>query len=461
MAVAELGYIIDSSGAVVAADNLDDMAAAAKRAEVGAKGVGAAAGVAAKQTGLASHQSRMMAMQLSQVAQQASATGQWVQALAIQLPDMALGFGTIGIAAGVLAGATLPMLVASITGTADNAKELNDAVDALNDTLGETEKYADIAAGSFGGLRDVYGEITPAILRLVEAQAQIDLRGLSEQANELTATLVAMYNGNAWLNVSRAEDLSNALNLGTNASRDLVAAIKELSGAGSLDQQVAAATALKNRFIEIVGPVGQMTKSQFEYYTSIVSSESALRQARDRAEEMADSTNAADSAADRLTQSMKNAYALYAQTRNMATELANETQRAAAAFVDSMQSGGTGDLAAQYAQYGAGRAAFDKAAQGTAEWSGLMTPVRGVAAASSGGGGGGVSAVDQYAEDIDALVTSLQTERETIDAWYAEGQALLDTQRSIELLGVQGHNDAKLALEAEYSSRLVFQINQP
>ena len=36
MAVAELGYKIDSSGAVVAAANLDDMTAAAVRAEAGA-----------------------------------------------------------------------------------------------------------------------------------------------------------------------------------------------------------------------------------------------------------------------------------------------------------------------------------------------------------------------------------------------------------------------------------------
>ncbi|MFK5282000.1 hypothetical protein ACI3PL_20830, partial [Lacticaseibacillus paracasei] len=59
------------------------------------------------------NQSRMMAMQLSQVAQQASATGNWVQALAIQLPDMALGFGAVGIAAGVLASVTLPLLVSA------------------------------------------------------------------------------------------------------------------------------------------------------------------------------------------------------------------------------------------------------------------------------------------------------------------------------------------------------------
>ena len=56
------------------------------------------------------YQMRMMAMQLSQVAQQTSATGNFMQALAIQLPDLALGFGTVGIAIGVLAGILLPLI---------------------------------------------------------------------------------------------------------------------------------------------------------------------------------------------------------------------------------------------------------------------------------------------------------------------------------------------------------------
>jgi len=60
-----------------------------------------------RQSVFASQQMRMSAMQLSQVAQQASVTGNWLQALAIQLPDLALGFGPIGIAAGAAAGAIL------------------------------------------------------------------------------------------------------------------------------------------------------------------------------------------------------------------------------------------------------------------------------------------------------------------------------------------------------------------
>ncbi|MBB95580.1 MAG: hypothetical protein CML68_13445 [Rhodobacteraceae bacterium] len=58
---------------------------------------------------------RQASLQLSQIAQQGAATGNYMQALAIQLPDLALGLGTVGVLAGALAGTFLSM--------AFNAKE--------------------------------------------------------------------------------------------------------------------------------------------------------------------------------------------------------------------------------------------------------------------------------------------------------------------------------------------------
>ena len=54
---------------------------------------------------------RNVSLQLSQVAQQGAATGNYLKALAIQLPDLALGFGTVGIVIGALAGTLLPLAV--------------------------------------------------------------------------------------------------------------------------------------------------------------------------------------------------------------------------------------------------------------------------------------------------------------------------------------------------------------
>lgn len=71
-----------------------------------------------------------------------------------------------------------------------------------------------------------------------------------------------------------------------------------------------------------------------------------------------------------------------------------------------------------------------------------------------GAGGGGVSLQDQYAEDLEALVESLRTEREIVELWYAEGEALLQNRRAQELLGAQDHKEQMLRLEEEYHTRI-------
>ncbi|WP_339892191.1 hypothetical protein [uncultured Alteromonas sp.] len=71
---------------------------------------------------------RQASMQLSQVAQQGSVTGNYLQALAIQLPDLALGFGTIGIIAGALAGSLAIPLYNAIVGVDERTKEYNKTI---------------------------------------------------------------------------------------------------------------------------------------------------------------------------------------------------------------------------------------------------------------------------------------------------------------------------------------------
>jgi hypothetical protein len=72
----------------------------------------------------------------------------------------------------------------------------------------------------------------------------------------------------------------------------------------------------------------------------------------------------------------------------------------------------------------------------------------------SGGRSGGGSRVDQFARDLERLRESLRTEQEVVSEWYAEQQAILDNRRAMEILGIEGHNEAKLRLEQEYQERL-------
>lgn len=77
------------------------------------------------------HQARMVSMQLSQVAQQGSVTGNYLQALAIQLPDLMLGFGALGIMIGAVAGSLASYFVNSARKAENASSTLADEIDSL------------------------------------------------------------------------------------------------------------------------------------------------------------------------------------------------------------------------------------------------------------------------------------------------------------------------------------------
>lgn len=170
----------DSRGLKTGEQALNSIASTAERAEnrtgKAMTGLSKATEQVGRQSIFATQQSRMVAMQLSQVAQQASATGDWVRALAIQLPDLALGFGPIGIAAGVAAGALLP-LVANMLTAGETGKELEEALDRLKEA---TEDYSDavdnslMSAGDliekFGSQAQAAGEVYDALRKIKELE---------------------------------------------------------------------------------------------------------------------------------------------------------------------------------------------------------------------------------------------------------------------------------------------------
>ena len=105
---------------------------------------------------------RQASLQLSQVAQQGSVTGNYFQALAIQLPDLALGFGTLGVLAGALAGVIAVPLYNAITGVDERTKEYNKTIEEtlaglksfrLESTIGAIDKLKDSIKSNADELR--------------------------------------------------------------------------------------------------------------------------------------------------------------------------------------------------------------------------------------------------------------------------------------------------------------------
>ncbi|MGB1388675.1 MAG: hypothetical protein ACPG61_07285 [Paracoccaceae bacterium] len=117
---------------------------------------------------------RMAAMQLSQVGQQTMATGNFVQALSIQLPDLALGFGAVGIMAGVAAGALLPLAVNMFT-AGDNAEAAEEALDSFAGAVEDYKRAAEMATLSTQSLREEFGQYGEELRGTLEILQQIAL----------------------------------------------------------------------------------------------------------------------------------------------------------------------------------------------------------------------------------------------------------------------------------------------
>ncbi len=80
---------------------------------------------------------RQISLQLSQVAQQGAVTGDFFRAFTIQLPDLLLGFGTLGILIGAVAGALGGPLIDALTGSSKAIKNVDEDIADLTDGFEE------------------------------------------------------------------------------------------------------------------------------------------------------------------------------------------------------------------------------------------------------------------------------------------------------------------------------------
>ena len=212
---------------------------------------------------------------------------------------------------------------------ANSTSTMEEALTQLNNALKETEQLTALTGKNFDDLTSKFGPVTGEVLSLAQAMQNIGMRELSASAEELTNQLLSLYNGNAWTNVSRAEDMANAFGLGQQATDSLVAAVRTLQNAGNLDDQVAAAIALRENFEGAVGPVGQMTAHQYKYYTYLIDAEAALRETQKRAEELSAAIEDGATEQERMTAWAEAALGKYGKMRTVAGQLATKLRDAA------------------------------------------------------------------------------------------------------------------------------------
>ncbi|NSZ73349.1 hypothetical protein G6L74_06275 [Agrobacterium tumefaciens] len=251
---ATLVLAADSRSLKAGEKDLDSIAATADRAErrVGKATDSMAKGFngVAKQSTFAGQQMRMTSMQLSQVAQQASVTGDWLQAIAIQLPDLALGLGPIGILAGAAAGALLP-LAANFLTASENSDTLENSMSRLAKA---TDSYAEAVANSllsasdlvekFGAQAEGASRVYDALRKIAEldfAKAMGDVKSALEgtiqpldqsiEKFDLLAKLPRMQTDGFDAYAAEVQNLANEFGLTAEQGRKVTQAMDDLSNA--------------------------------------------------------------------------------------------------------------------------------------------------------------------------------------------------------------------------------------
>ncbi len=137
--------------------------------------------------------SRNVALQLSQVGQQTVATGNFVQSLAIQLPDLALGFGTVGIAAGVVAGVALPLVANALFDTEDKGKALKDQLKELDAATKSYQGAVERLRSPLTDLREEFGQNASAARALFRVQAEFARLDSLTQLSRTRESLVGQF----------------------------------------------------------------------------------------------------------------------------------------------------------------------------------------------------------------------------------------------------------------------------
>lgn len=261
MDVATLGIRVDSTGAVKATSDLERLTGVAAKADVATERLattskGSAAGFNAGGQG-----ARMMALQLSQVAQQGSVTGNYLGALAVQLPDMATGFGAVGIAAGVVASVALPLLVQWFSNTSSAMDRVQKQMDSLSDASSAYASAVKAAAIPTQELTDKYGALSEAARTALLAMADVS----RVEAIQATADAIASL-GDALLQTERVNArqiggtraLADDFGMAADAANRFEAALVALEKAGNLRDQAAAAEQARNALIGAYGSVERM-----------------------------------------------------------------------------------------------------------------------------------------------------------------------------------------------------------
>ena len=386
-----------------------------------------------------------------------------------------INLATLGIIAG---GAALVQWALSSGDAEDSAKTLADRMDELAEAQSRIEETREIATASTAQLIQDYGllawqvrDSAAALLELQQAQLEADLTASIRAANEELAAFAADFQGASARFAEAQAALDAAVANGimdSAAAQNLEAARFELDFARlsvdgmaqSLGVTNEQAGFLAQRFFEL-----QSASDLSSRVATLQAIQNYLRQAGINAATLPPELRAALSAANEFN----------IQAAGMASQVQivkdwlDRAGQSLGALVGMTPSSGWLDGAIDGASRLAG-ALWDAAAAKSAatgmtmapgsNWYAGMTPedllpgATGLVPSRNTGGDGGGGGTNQRQTQLEMLIDSLRTERETVEVWRAEQLELLAQYSDAELAAIGGANEAKLRLEEEYQERL-------
>lgn len=409
--VAQLGYEVETSQVLKGEQALDELTESTLNADAASKKLAKSSGTAGAAVGgmaartanlnkaslLASGGLRQVSLNLSQVAQQGAVTGNYLQALTVQAADIGIVFGTAGIAAGALISVLGPMAIA-LFDSGDAADDLESAMDNLSDAVDTLNQPLDVLNLTMDELIAKYGDAAQKVREFARVQAELAI----SQAERRLADQVDI-----------VDDLADAYRRAREQGPGFVADLEGISREFGVTAEEA--DQLFRAFV------------QFDQARTFDQQESALNR-------IVETMTAADVELSKLPPELQDAIS------EMIT-----LQRETAAAEKLMQN---------LASAAAGVTFGDRDALAGLSGSELLPSAGDLGDPDKPGRRRGGGRTDRFEQDLNRLVQSLETERETLEREYAEREALLNDFRAREFLSEEAHKQALLRLEEEYHDSL-------
>lgn len=274
---------------------------------------------------------RNLGFQVQDFAVQVGAGTSATQAFAQQFPQLASGFGPVGIALGTAAAILVP-LAGALFGAGEEAQTLEEQLEALEKTTGAMTAAAQAAATPIEELREKYGDLADEVDRANKSMAQITAttarRDAQAAARRLGGELGDLPNLNAFVGpdgsvragyekayaqglAQAVASLNKQLGAGEAEAKALMAAINQLGRGTGPDDLLAEVTTLQEALAAITPTTNQQQR--------------ALQDMADQVRPIAEAAAAqVEAGADREAAARDKVIAKYAETTTKLKELAAE-----------------------------------------------------------------------------------------------------------------------------------------